>query len=165
MKTYILTNFGPIWGQKGLKNLAHMGHVSHTTGNTHNMHVNQVSWSCIKNLLRKWPKTWKKHFLPIFAFKDPLKKLEAKKSRFYSHNLLGNIIVHTHAKYRKYQWKVREPIYSIWKKVDRQTDRQTDRQMARHKISSTDYVSSGAKSEPCIQGIKRIIPQMFQIVP
>ena len=32
--------------------------------------------------------------------KDTLKKLEAKKSKFYLHNFLGNIIVHIHAKYQ-----------------------------------------------------------------
>ena len=80
------------------------------------------------------------HFEHIFVINDPL-NLRSKKSKFYSHNFLGNIFVHIHAKHRKDRMKIEE-VYSIWKKVDRQTDRRT----ARHRISSADYVSSGVKS-------------------
>ena len=48
----------------------------------------------------------------------------SKKSKFYSHNFLGNIVVHIHTKY----WKdlmTTEGAYFIGKKADRQTDRRT----------------------------------------
>ena len=49
-----------------------------------------------------------------------------------------NILVHIHAKYRNDQMKtVREPV-GFEKKVD-------GRRTARHRISSADYVGSGAK--------------------
>ena len=78
-----------------------------------------------KKVLRKCPKTYK---IPIFTYffviKDPLKKLEAKKSKFYFHNFLRNIVVHIQAKYRNDRVKT-GAAYSIWKKVDGRTDRQT----------------------------------------
>ena len=77
------------------------------------MPVNQVSWSPIS-----------------FVIKDPLQKLKAKKSKFYFHNFLGNIVVNIHAKYRKAQMKT-EGAYFIWKKVDWRMDGhgRTDRLM------------------------------------
>ena len=65
MKNYILTHFGPIADQKPPDNLAQRGHFSQTPENTHNVPVNQVSWSHVKNFLRKWLKTSK---IPIFYF-------------------------------------------------------------------------------------------------
>ena len=78
------------------------GPHTHTPESTHNVPAKQVSWSQIKNFLRKLAKNTKiPFFLLIFVIKDPLKKLEAKqKSKFYFHNFLGNIVVQVHAKYR-----------------------------------------------------------------
>ena len=53
---------------------------------------------------------------------------------------------------------------AAWSQHKRLTDRRTDGRTARHQISFADYVSSRAKNEPCIQGVKCIIPKMFQIV-
>ena len=48
--------FWPYLGPKRAQKFSPHGPFLHTNGNTHNMHVNQVSWSHIKNFLRKWPK-------------------------------------------------------------------------------------------------------------
>ena len=69
--TYILTYFGPIWGPK--RNLAQRDHFSHTPESMHNMLVNRVSWSYIKNFLRKWHEKLKKtlsdmsNLLPVIS--------------------------------------------------------------------------------------------------
>ena len=58
-----------------------------------------------------WP------ILALFGTKNGLKikkKLEAKKSKLYSHNFLCNIIVHIRTKYWKDQMKF-EGVNSIWK--------------------------------------------------
>ena len=41
-----------------------------------------------------------------------------------AHNVLGNIVVYIHAKYRNDRMKT-EGAFSIWKKVDRQADKRT----------------------------------------
>ena len=117
--------YWPIMGQKRPINLAHRGQFSLTFESTHNLPANQVSWSHIKNFLRKWPKTYKiPILLLLFVIKAPLKKLEAKKSKFYFHNFWA-IFVHIQAKYRK-DWLKTEAAYLIWKKVDGRTDRRMD---------------------------------------
>ena len=70
-----------------------------------------------------------------------IEKLEGKKSKFYLHDFLGNIVVHIQAKYREHRMRTRGA-YSIWTKVDGQKD---GRRAVRHRISSADYVTSGAK--------------------
>ena len=50
-----------------------------------------------------------------------IKKIEAKKSKFYFHNCLGNIVVHIRAKNLKDRMKTEGP-YLIWKRL---TDRRT----------------------------------------
>ena len=57
--------------------------------------------------------------------------------------VLGNIVVQIRTKYQKDRIKSKGA-YSIWKKVDAD-DADDWRRMARHRISSADYVSSGAK--------------------
>ena len=49
--------------EKRPENLTHRGHFSHTTECSYNAPLNQVSWSNIKNYLRKWTKAPK---IPIF---------------------------------------------------------------------------------------------------
>ena len=88
--------FGLIWGQKGAQNLAHKTHFSHTLENTHNMPVNQVLWAPIENLLRKLPKTCKISNFDLFVNMVP---------QFWSHNFVGNIVVHIQAKYWKDRMK------------------------------------------------------------
>ena len=126
--------------------------IFHTLESTHNVLVNQVSWSDIKNVLRKWRKNSKipNFFYLFFVIKDPLKKIRSKKSKFNFYIFFGNIVV-LQAKYQKDRMKT-EGAYSIWKKVDGWTERRTDgrtdgRRTARHRINSTDYVSSGAEKK------------------
>ena len=125
----------------------HMGHFSHTPESTHKVSVNQVSWSRIKTFWKSDQEPLKFPYLPIFVIKDPLKKLEANKSKFYLNIYLGNIVVYIQAKYRIERMKTEEACSIINKLTDGLTDRQMDgRRKAWHRISSADYVSSGAKS-------------------
>ena len=135
--------FRPILGPKWPENLPHRSHFTHTPESTHNVPVNQVSYSHIKNFLRKWPKTKKLIFIFSLWLKIHWKRNRwKKKSKFYFHNFLGNIVVHIQAKYWIDRTKTEET-FSIWKK--KLTDGQTDgRQTDRHRISSADC-SSGAK--------------------
>ena len=48
----------------------------------------------LKTFWKNGQKSIKFPFFPIFVIEDPLTKLQAKKSKFYSHNFLGNIVVH-----------------------------------------------------------------------
>ena len=70
------------------------GNFSRTPQSIHNIPVNEVSWSRIKNLLRKWLKTSQIPILPIFIARS--------------------------IKHRSKHWK--KGAYSIWKKVDGRTD-------------------------------------------
>ena len=73
--------------------------------------------------------------------------IEAKITIMLQH-FLGNIFVDIQAEYRKDRMAT-EGAYSIWKMLtDGWTDRRTDGgRTARHRISSADYVSSGAKTD------------------
>ena len=66
-------------------------------------------------------------FLPIFVIKDQLKtKNGSNKSKFHSHNVWGNIVLHIQAKYRKDRMKT-GGAYSILKKGWKtDTNRRTD---------------------------------------
>ena len=79
--------------------------------------------------------------IPIFVIKDSLKQIEAEKKLLAQ--LLGNIVVHIQAKYRKIGWNMRDPIrFQGGLTMDGQTD---GRRTAWHRISSADYVNGGAK--------------------
>ena len=125
-----IDSFSPYLGPKSTKKFRPLGPFSHTLESTHNVHVKQVSWSHFIKCLRIWPKTSK---ITIFTFffvtKDLLKNLEAKKAKFYFHNLLGNNIVHIQAKYRKDRIKTDGSLFDLKKKVDGRTDRQTKRRL------------------------------------
>ena len=139
--TYLEPKMARIFGPLGL--------FSHTPESTHKGPVNQLSWYHIKNFLRKWPKTSTPpppFFKPIFVIKDPLKKIKAKKSIFYFQNFLGILLCTFKPNIGKIGRKLRD-LFDL-EKVDGRTDRRTDGlRSARHRISSTDYASSGAKNE------------------
>ena len=69
------------------------------------------------------------------------KNQKQKKSKFYFHNFLANIVVHIQAKYQKNRLKI-QGAYSIWKKVDREMN---EWRTAQNQISFADYVSSRAE--------------------
>ena len=80
------------------------------------------------------------YYLSIF-FQRSIVKIRSKKSKFHFHHFLDNIAVHIQAKYRKDRMKTFR-FEKSWR-----THRQTDgRHTAQNRISSTYYVSSGAKN-------------------
>ena len=78
------------------------------------------------------------HFFRIFVIKDPLKKLEATNQNSTSIIFWAILLCTFTPNIRKIGWKLREPI-----KFEK---RLTDGWTAQHRISSADYVNSGAKN-------------------
>ena len=96
-----------------------------------------------------WENGQKTSYIAIFTFflysKIPW-KMRSQKAKLSFHNFLGNICAHIQNKLRK-GWMKTEGAYSIWKKDVGRTDGRTDgRRTAQRRISSADYVSSGAKN-------------------
>ena len=122
-----------------------MGHF-HTPYSIRNVPVNQVSWSHIKNVLRKWPKTSKiSIFTYVFVIEDPLKKIE-QKIKILLAQLYGQYCCAHSSQISARSHENREPIrFEKWLTDGRRT--------VRHQINSNDYVTSRAKNIQCILSI------------
>ena len=139
-----IDSFWPYLGPKSTKKIRPLGpFFTHTLDSTHNVHVKQVSWSHFKNVWEYDQKPLKFPFYILFCNKRFIEKLRSKKAKFYFHNLLGHIIVHIQAKYRKDKIKTDGSLFDLKKRL---TDGQPARRRDGWASDKFRFVSSGAKN-------------------
>ena len=117
-KTYILTNFGSIWGRKGL-NIWLIGNIFTHTWKYLQCVCKPSFMFSYWNFLRKWPTPSKiSTFYIFFVIKDPLKKFKAKNQNCTSTTFWAILMCTFKPNIRKIWWKLRKPIWfetrQIW---------------------------------------------------